>query len=122
MLIKGMKLGRRWLYILWIATTVLWHQGGASPSACRLAAASQWDLSKTEVPPPTADFTLKGADVLEDQSLSKRPSSSPACLNHFAGPKAYAPIVSGTTRSDPFQSISFIQVTWRPVRGPPANA
>jgi hypothetical protein len=121
MLITGMKLGRRWLYVLWIAATVLWHQAGASSPAFHLTTTPQWDLAKKETPPPPAGFTLPGTDNLEDQSLTKRPSASTSFLEDFTGLNARELIVIGSARGDLPECISSIKTTWHSTRGPPAG-
>ena len=122
MLIKGMKLGRRWLYVLWIACTVIWHQAGAASSSARLATTPQWAIASEDADLPTAEFTLQDTAGLEDQDLTKRTPAFTAFLKHFDEIHAPELVTVGSTTGDLPRGISATTSAWRLIRGPPANA
>ena len=117
-----MKLGARWLYVLWIAATVGWHQAGAVSLSSRLSATPQWDIAQTAAPPPAADFTLQGADTPEDKSPVKRTTASAALVEPFAELKTPELIVLGATGHDLRPGISVTRIERRSIRGPPVAA
>lgn len=125
MLIAGMKLGRCWLYVLWIASTVLWHQAGAaSPSAASFSTSARWVLADDDAPQPAADLTaLQGTTAsLEDQLLTKKTSAAAAFIGQI--PEFQTPdfIVVGTDRNERPQGVSATWLTARLIRGPPPGA
>ncbi len=114
-----MKLGTRWLWVLWIAATVGWHQAGAASLTAHLSATPQWDIAQTATPPPAAEFTLQGTDTPEDKSLLKRTTAPAALIEHFAELKTPGLIVLGTIRNDLRSGISTTRIERRSIRGPP---
>jgi len=118
-----MKLGRRWLYVLWIACTVLWHQAGvASSPPSPLTGNSQWAMADEDSAPPVADFALSCTADLEDQDLIKRVDSSTTFIEHGAAIDTPCLVAAGSIQNDLPQGISATTHAWRLIRGPPVRA
>ena len=117
-----MKLGRRWLYVLWIACTVIWHQAGTSSASARLATTPQWAIASEDADLPTAEFALQGISGLEDQDLTKRTHALTAFFEHFDEIHAPTSVTVGATTGDLPRGISATTSAWRLIRGPPAQA
>ncbi|HTJ79235.1 MAG TPA: hypothetical protein VL357_09580 [Rariglobus sp.] len=119
-----MKLGRRWLYVLWIASTLLWHQAGAAASSAshHLNTAAEWNAPDEDSSSSSIDFTFTGTACLEDQDLTKRPGSPIPAIEHFAEIHTPVLIAVGTVRNVFPQDISATAHAWRLIRGPPAQA
>ncbi len=120
MLITGMKLGRRWLYVVWIAATVLWHQAGAASLSPQQATTSQWAIADEDRILLTPEFALQGPDGLEDQDLTKRTNAFTAFIENFAEINAPTLVATGATNGDLPHGISATTSAWQLIRGPPA--
>ena len=117
-----MKFGRCWLYVLWIASTLLWHQAGAASAASHPEATAQWAVASNETTLPAAESALQGVASLEDQDLTKRTNAFTAFIEHFAEIHGPTLVATGTTVGDLPQGISATTNAWRLIRGPPAGA
>jgi len=123
LLIKSMKLGRRWLYVLWIASTLVWHQAGSASSSSHPATeTAQWAIVPDETTLPASEFTLLGVASLEDQDLTKRANAFTSFIGHFAESHAPTLVATGTSVDDLPPGISATTNAWRLIRGPPARA
>jgi len=118
-----MKLGRRWLYVLWIAAALVWHQAGStSPSSPPATETTRWAIASDETTLPASEFTLLGVASLEDQDLTKRANAFTPFIERFAEIHAPTLVATGTTAGDLPPGISATTSTWRLIRGPPARA
>lgn len=123
MLMRGMKFGQRWLYVLWIAATIVWNQAGAASCSGLLFATPQWAVAEEKESDFVFDFTLQPSDTPDDdQDLAKRdPSFTPFSVHSFDF-KAPGLIAVGVSRPETPRYLSAPQLNWCLIRGPPAGA
>jgi len=117
-----MKLGRRWLYVVWIAATVLWHQAGAASLSPQQATTSQWAIADEDRILLTSEFALQGPDGFEDQDFTKRTDTFTAFIENFAEIHAPTLVAMGATNGDLAPGNSATTSAWQLIRGPPALA
>ena len=123
MLMRGMKFGQRWLYVLWIAATLVWNQAGAASSSGLLASTPQWAVAEEKGSDYVFDFTLQTSDTPDDdQDLAKRdPAFTPSLLHPFDF-KAPELIVVGAAPRETPRYVFSPQLAGCLIRGPPASA
>lgn len=123
MLMRGMKFGQRWLYVLWIAATLVWNQAGAASSSGLLSSTPQWAVAEEKDTDYVFDFTLQTSDTPDDdQDLVKRDSAFTPFLGHYFDFKTPGLIVVGTSPRETPRYVSASLFAGCLIRGPPANA
>jgi hypothetical protein len=120
MLFQGMQLSHRWLYVAWIAVTVLWHQAGGLPGL-RSGTALRLQTAQVDAMPLVNDFTFQGGDNLEDKACGKRLPGKAFLFDQVAEPTLAPALLSETADGVPSQGISAARIARRLIRGPPAN-
>lgn len=115
-----MQLGNRWLCVVWIAVTVLWHQAGGLPGL-RSGTTLRLQPAQVDAMPLVNDFTFQGGDNLEDKSCGKRLLGKTILFDQVAEPALPPALLSETADGVPAQGISAARIARRFIRGPPAN-
>ena len=123
MLMRGMKFGQRWLYVLWIAATLVWNQAGAASSSGLLSSTPQWAVAEEKESDYVTDFALQASDTSDDdQDLSKRDTSFTPFVSHSFDFKTPGLIVVGMSPRETPRYRSAPLFAGCLIRGPPANA
>ena len=116
----GMKLGKRWLYALWVAFTLVWSQGHVDLSAGVVTPPhAQW-VDSTVSPLPCA-FTLQDFDDKEGSGATYA-NAFPLFIEPAKTLVSAPVILSQVINVDLSTGISAVKFAWQPTRGPPADA
>ncbi|MBW8780926.1 MAG: hypothetical protein JF599_03425 [Verrucomicrobia bacterium] len=115
-----MQLSHRWLYVVWIAVTVLWHQAGGLPGL-RSGTTIRLQSAQVDAMPMVNDFTFQAGDNLEDKACGKRLPGKTFLFDQVAEPALPSTLLSKTADGVPVQGISAARIARRLIRGPPVN-
>ena len=88
-----MQLGNRWLCVVWIAVTVLWHQAGVLPGF-RAGTMVRLQPAQVDALLLVNDFTFKDGDNLEDKSCGKKLSGKTFFLDRVTEPALSSALLS----------------------------